>query len=124
MDDLFDDIEPKKIVRATDPLSSKIAAQITPSGKSRTFIYDEVIKAGSRGVTLKEICSQNDLQMSSYSSRASELERLKLVHYQGDRRDGSRVMRSSKSEIKLCGKCSGVLLSFYEFKCHFPGCGG
>ena len=59
MDDLFDDIEPKKIVRATDPLSSKIAAQITTSGKSRTFIYDEVIKAGSpdccvsREITLK-----------------------------------------------------------------------
>jgi len=125
MDDLFDDTEPNKLSRTSDPETSKEAAQIAPTGKMRTFVYDLIIKSGAGGITIKEMTrAYPDIQSSSITSRPNELEKDELIFYLGDRRDGSRIIRSKDHDTgwRCCHKCGGVLLSFYDNKCQGKDC--
>ena len=117
--DLFADSEPSTIARKSDPETSKLAAAIAPTGKTREFILKEVTNAGKNGVTLKEICHTHSLQMSSYSSRPSELEKESAIFYDGTRRDGARVMKAKSFDRGTRHhSCGMVLLEFYNYKCH------
>lgn len=125
MDDLFDDTPPHKLSRTSDPQTSKDAAKTAPTGKMREFVLNLVVLAGKSGITPKEMTRANThIQASSITSRPNELEKTGHVFYQGDRRDGNRVIRSSEYDTgrRECGKCGGSLLSFYEMKCQSPKC--
>ena len=125
MKDLFDNEEPYKLARTTDPQTSKDAAKTAPTGKMREFVLNLVILSGKSGITPKEMTRANThIQASSITSRPNELEKTGHVFYQGDRRDGNRVIRSSEYDTgrRECGKCGYVLLSFYDMKCQSPKC--
>lgn len=125
MDDLFDDTPTHKLARTSDPQTSKDAATTAPTGKMRRFVLDLVILAGKNGITTKEMTRANThIQASSITSRPNELEKAGHIFYQGDKRDGGRVIRSIQydSGTRECGKCGGSLLSFYEMKCQSPKC--
>ena len=93
--DLFRDTPPFRIARTDDPQTSKDAAAIAPTGKMRNLVYDLIVAAGKNGTTIKEMVKANpDIQASSITSRPNELEKQGLVGYQGDRRNGSRVIRA------------------------------
>jgi len=87
------------LARNTDPQTSKDAAarvslRIT---KMRKFVLDMVQQAGAKGITGKEMTKMHpELSNSSISSRPNELEKMGLVFYKGDKRDGSRVIRDVK----------------------------
>lgn len=89
----------RKLARNTDPETSKEAAarvslRIT---KMRKFVLDMIKQAGSEGITGKEMTkTHKELSTSSISSRPNELEKMGLVFYKGDKRDGSRVIRDIK----------------------------
>lgn len=86
-----------KLARNEDPQTSKDAAakvslKIT---KMRQFVLDLIKQAGAAGITGKEMTRAHlDLSNSSISSRPNELEKMGLVFYKGDKRDGSRVIRA------------------------------
>jgi len=86
-----------KLARNEDPQTSKdaankVALKIT---KMRQFVLDLVKQAGAAGITGKEMTRAHlELSNSSISSRPNELEKMGLVFYQGDKRDGSRVIRA------------------------------
>jgi hypothetical protein len=113
--DLF--AEPK--ARTTDPETSKAAAKKVNSSSDRDELLSAVRKSGESGLTLKEYCEARGYQMSSKSSRCKELETAGLIFYLGDKRDGSRIMRPIESDrgFRVCGKCQGVLVSFYGYQC-------
>tara|TARA_R110000851_G_scaffold6391_1_gene26029 strand:- start:39 stop:401 length:363 start_codon:yes stop_codon:yes gene_type:complete len=90
-------MEAHKLARRDDAQTSKDAAQkvslkIT---KMRQFVLDLINQAGADGITGKEMTrSHLELSTSSISSRPNELEKMGLVFYKGDKRDGSRVIRA------------------------------
>ena len=116
--DLFTDSPPHTLVRVSDPDTSKAAGATTPSGKSRKRVYDAVEASGEHGITLKEFSAKENVQMSSFSSRPSELEKMQYIHYRGDKRDGSRIMITMKHKTgySLC-ECGMVLLEHYDNVC-------
>lgn len=123
MRDLFEDSDPNKIVRSSDPQTSKDAAAIAPTGKMRNFVYDIILKAGSEGVTIKEMTRANPgIQSSSITSRPKELEADNLIFYMGDKRDGSRIIRAKEFDrgYRVCGKCLGVLSAYNDYVCESP----
>ena len=126
MKDLFDNQEPYKLARASDPQTSKDAAKTAPTGKMREFVLNLVVLAGKRGITIKEMTKANThIQSSSITSRPNELEKTGYVFYQGDKRDGNhRVIRAAEYDTgrRECDKCGGSLLNFYEMKCQSPKC--
>ena len=124
MDDLFDDTPPHKLSRTSDPQTSKDAAKTVSSGNDRAEMLEAIQQAGTKGLTLKEYCTKRGYQMSSKSSRCSELEESGYIFYQGDRCDRSRIIRAVEHDTgrRECGKCGGSLLSFYEMKCQSPKC--
>ena len=98
------DTEAYKLARANDPETSQISARVSMSGKRRELVYREVVNAGGKGITAKEIYEKyrNEIKgQSSISSRPNELEKQGLVFYAGDTREGSRVIRDVKWEASL-----------------------
>jgi len=96
---LFDNIEPHKLYRKNDPKTSKEAAySVSHSlGKTRSFVLGLVEEAGNKGITVKEMNKESpDVCYTALSPRPVELERLNLIFYKGDRRDGARVIRHIK----------------------------
>jgi len=96
---LFDNIKPHKLYRKNDPETSKEAAySVSHSlGKTRSFVLGLIKEAGNKGVTVKEMKKEYpDMGYSTISSRPSELERLNLIFYKGDKRNGARVIRHIK----------------------------
>lgn len=94
---IFDNVDPNKLHRKNDPLTSRDAAFSTNIAKSRKFVLDLIEQAGSRGRTIKEMTTENpNVPTSSISSRPNELEKLGLVFYAGDKRDRARVIRHIK----------------------------
>lgn len=117
--DMFADSPPETKTRATDPSTSKDAARKVSSGNDRRDLLDAVRDTKDAGLTLKEYCTERGFQMSSKSSRCKELENEGLIFYLGDRRDGARIMRAVESDrgYRVCGKCNGVLVEFYNYEC-------
>ena len=96
---LFENIEPHKLHRKNDPQTSREAAYLVSHslGKTRSFVLGLIEEAGNKGITVKEMKKEYpDMGYSTISSRPSELERLNLIFYKGDKRDGSRVIRHIK----------------------------
>ena len=96
---LFDNIKPHKLYRKNDPKTSKEAAYLVSHslGKTRSFVLGLIKEAGNKGVTVKEMKKEYpDMGYSTISSRPSELERLNLIFYKGDKRNGARVIRHVK----------------------------
>ena len=93
----YDDTPAYKLVRKEAPQTSKDAANEVSSGKMLALVHDEVVKAGIRGITTKEIRTMYPhLPYSSITARPAQLEEQGDIFYQGDKRDRCRVMRSSK----------------------------
>ena len=95
MKDLFDDTPFHTLSRSNDPQTSKDAAKTVNSGNDRAELLAAIQQAETKGLTLKEYCTKRGYQMSSKSSRCTELKKLGLVVYLGDKRDGARVIRDS-----------------------------
>ena len=94
---LFDDLSPHKLHRKNDPQTSKEAAYAVPLAKTRAFVFNLITEAGKAGVTVKEMkAAYPNMGYSTISSRPSELERLGLIFYAGDKRDHARVIRHTK----------------------------
>jgi Tfp pilus assembly ATPase PilU len=94
---IFDDISPHKLHRKNDPETSKEAAYSVPLSKRRAFVLNLIEEAGAKGITIREMTKQfPDMSSSSITSRPNELEKLNLIFYAGDKRDGSRVIRHIK----------------------------
>ena len=99
---LFNDLSPHKLHRKNDPQTSKEAAYSIPLAKTRAFVFDLITEAGGVGVTVKEMKSAYpNMGYSTISSRPSELERLGLIFYKGDKRDHARVIRHIKYRREL-----------------------
>ena len=94
---IFDDLSTHKLHRKNDPDTSKDAAYSIPLAKTRAFVLVLIEDAGDKGITVKEMKKNYpDMGYSTISSRPSELERLNLIFYAGDKRNGSRVIRHIK----------------------------
>ena len=94
---IFDDLSPHKLHRKNDPETSKEAAYSLNISKRRAFVLNLVEEAGVKGTTTKEMTKQfPDVPHSSITSRPNELEKLNLIFYAGDKRNGSRVIRHVK----------------------------
>jgi hypothetical protein len=94
---IFDDLSPYKLHRKNDPETSKEAAYLVPLAKTRAFVLGLIEESGNNGITVKEMKKNYpNMGYSTISSRPSELERLNLIFYAGDKRDGSRVIRHIK----------------------------
>lgn len=88
-----------QLVRKNAPQTSKDAAHKIANNLSerRQFVLDLIKKAGIEGTTVKQLCKENpDTPFSTISARPSELEKLGLIFYNGDTREGARVMRASQ----------------------------
>lgn len=86
-----------QLVRKDAPQTSKDAAEkvALTLNKMRVLVLQLVKDAGSDGITSKEIAEQNlHLSNSTCTARPSELERMGLIFYKGDKRDGARVIRA------------------------------
>ena len=95
--DLFKDTEPYKLHRKNDPFTSKEAAYSVPSGKMRQLVFTLIEESGERGITAKEIMRKHpSIKYSSITARPTELEKLGLIFYKGDKRDSARVIRHMK----------------------------
>ena len=94
--DMFEDTPAFKLARKDDPQSSKAAANEVSSGKMLTLVYKELVQAGERGVTTKEIRRMYPyLPYSSITARPAQLQTDGKIYYvEGDRREGCRVMRA------------------------------
>ena len=54
-------------------------------------------EAGTNGITIREMTKKfPEMPSSSITSRPNELEKLGLIFYAGDKRDGSRIIRHIK----------------------------
>ena len=94
---LFDDLSPYKLHRKNDPQTSKEAAYSVPLAKTRAFVFNLITEAGEAGVTIREMTKRfPEISPSSITSRPNELEKLGLIFYVGDKRNGSRVIRNIK----------------------------
>ena len=94
---IFDDTSPHKLHRKDDPETSREAAYSVPLSKRRAFVLNLIEEAGAKGITIREMTKQfPDMSSSSITSRPNELEKLNLIFYAGDKRDGSRVIRHIK----------------------------
>ena len=103
---IFDDLSPHKLHRKSDPETSKEAAYSLNISKRRAFVLNLIEEAGAKGTTTKEMTKQfPDVPHSSITSKLNrndkdvdlnELEKLNLIFYVGDKRDGSRVIRHIK----------------------------
>jgi len=94
---IFTDTEPYKLHRKDSPFTSKEAAYLVPSGKMRQLVFIHIEESGEKGITAKEIMSKHpSIKYSSITSRPTELEKLGLIFYAGDKRDDSRVIRHIK----------------------------
>jgi|TARA_R110000744_G_C19284976_1_gene554007 hypothetical protein len=97
---IYKDTEPHKLHRKNDPDTSVAAASTVLSGSDRKAVHGEIESSGEGGITLKEICLKYNWQMSSKSSRCSELEKSGAIFYRGDKRGRCRVMRLSKYKLE------------------------
>ena len=96
---LFENIEPHKLHRKNDPQTSREAAySVSHSlGKTRSLVLGLIEEAGDKGITVKEMSKKSpDVCYTALSPRPAELERLNVIFYKGDKRDGSRVIRHIK----------------------------
>ncbi len=121
MNDLF---STPALARNTDPETSKAAAAITDSAKLKAMVLEYIEGAGKYGITMAEVSEKSGLDKNTVSPRSRPLEDAGDIFYQGDTRNGSRIMRASIHDtgVRVCGKCQGALLSFYEMKCRSPKC--
>lgn len=95
--ELFEDTPSYKLVRADAPYTSKQAAKNVSSGKMLALVYNEVVKAGASGITTKEIRTRYPFYpYSSITARPAALQQKGKIYYEGDKRDGCRVMRATK----------------------------
>ena len=95
--DLFENIEPHKLHRKNDPQTSKDAAYTMNISKARAFVLNLIEEAGNKGTTTREMTRKfPEKSDSSITSRPNELEKLNLIFYKGDKREGSRVIRHIK----------------------------
>ena len=95
--DLFENIEPHKLHRKNDPQTSKEAAYTMNISKARGFVLNLIEEAGNKGTTTREMTRKfPEKSDSSITSRPNELEKLNLIFYKGDKREGSRVIRHIK----------------------------
>ena len=118
-EDLFANSSPHTIVRKGDAETSHKAAHAVKSGKMREYVYELIKSSGERGTTIKEMVKANpEIQASSITSRPNELEKSALIHYRGDKRDGSRIMRimKYKTGYRLCGG-GLVKLKVFNYGC-------
>jgi hypothetical protein len=100
--DIFDDLSPHKLHRKNDPSTSKEAAYSIPLAKTRAFVLGLVEEAGARGITIRDMTKRfPEISPSSITSRPNELEKLNLIFYAGDKRDGSRVIRHIKYKEEI-----------------------
>ena len=91
-----DNTPPYKLARKDSPQTSKDAANTVSTGKLLALVYDEVVKAGERGITTKEIRAMYPyLPYSSITARPATLEENGDIFYRGDKRDRCRIMRAS-----------------------------
>ena len=94
---IFDNLNPNKLHRRNDPDTSIDAAYSVPLSQRRAFVLNLIEEAGEKGITVKEMeKNYPNMGRSTISCRPSELERLNLIFYAGDKRDGSRVIRHIK----------------------------
>jgi len=94
---LFENIEPHKLHRENDPQTSREAAYTMNISKARAFVLNLIEEAGNKGTTTREMTRKfPEKSDSSITSRPNELEKLNLIFYKGDKRDGSRVIRHIK----------------------------
>ncbi len=94
---IFDDLSPHKLHRKNDPLTSREAANSVPLSKRRAFVLGLIEESGEKGITIREMTKRfPNISPSSITSRPNELEKLNLIFYAGDKRDGSRVIRHIK----------------------------
>jgi hypothetical protein len=94
--ELFENTPSYKLVRADAPYTSKEAAENVSSGKMLSLVYAEVVKAGSLGITTKEIRGKYPFYpYSSITARPATLQQKGKIYYEGDKRDGCRVMRAT-----------------------------
>jgi hypothetical protein len=100
--DIFKNIYPFKLSRKGDPETSRNAAFATDVARRRAFVLNLIQQAGARGTTIKEMTNANpNVPTSSISSRPNELEKLGLIFYLGDKRDGARVIRDIKYKEEI-----------------------
>lgn len=88
-----------QLVRKNAPQTSKDAAHKIANNLSerRKFVLDLIKNAGIEGTTVKQLCRENpETPFSTISARPSELEKLGLIFYNGDTREGARVMRAAE----------------------------
>lgn len=94
---ILDDSSPYKLHRKSDPQTSKEAAYSIPLSKRRVFVLNLIEEAGANGITIREMTKKfPEMPSSSITSRPNELEKLGLIFYAGDKRDGSRIIRHIK----------------------------
>jgi hypothetical protein len=99
---LFDNLEPHNLHRKSDPQTSKDAAYNLNLSKARSFVLNLIEEAGSKGTTTREMTKKfPEKTDSSITSRPNELEKLNLIFYKGDKRDGSRVIRHIKYQENI-----------------------
>lgn len=129
MNDLFDSAgeeTPRHTLHRKDaPETSITAAHTVDVGKMEHFVLSAVEAAGENGKTVKEITAENaHIPYPSISARPTALEKKGLIYYEGDKRDGARIIRASKFDkgFRVCPKCLGVLSKFYDMKCVSPRC--
>jgi len=109
--DLFENTEPHKLHRKNDPETSRAAAySVSHSlGKTRSFVLGLIEEAGNKGITVKEMNKESpDVCYTALSPRPIELERLNLIFYKGDKRDGARVIRHIKYKIGVTDETDRV----------------
>ena len=94
---IFDNLNPNKLHRRNDPDTSIDAAYSVPLSQRRAFVLNLIEEAGQKGITIREMTKRfPEISPSSITSRPNELEKLELIFYAGDKRDGSRVIRHIK----------------------------
>jgi len=122
---LFENTDPHKMVRTTDPETSRAAARKVQSGELKKFVFARIAETKMVGITMAEVAERNPQHsINTVSPRGKPLEEEGLIFYMGDRRDGSRIMRDAKLDpgYRVCSKCLGVLAKFYDYKCQSAKC--
>ena len=93
----FEDTPVYMLFRKGAPETSVQAAEDVSSGRMLTLVYSEVVQAGGAGITTKEIRAKYPyLPYSSITARPATLEQRGKIYYEGDKRDGCRVIRVTK----------------------------
>jgi hypothetical protein len=118
--DMFAPDDPHKLARTDAPATSKASANKVDTAKLKELVFEQVKAQGENGLTAKELVAANpDHHYSSLTARPASLEQEGRIFYLGDKRDGSRIMRSVECDrgFRVCGKCQGVLTEFYNYEC-------